>query len=137
MGNIQYWQTELYIKESWANFVRLHLTALEYRALGLPAGDLASMSDYLSIQDWPAQGSSDYSPIFIDLIDDINQGAAPPIAMYPNDTVTGYTPDQLNSFLLSSYGVSSLKANVKANKPTGIIDIQIDNLFKFYENKWL
>lgn len=35
-----------------------------------------------------------------------------------------------------SYGLSSLKSKLKANKPSGVTDTQIDELFKRYEEEW-
>ena len=52
---------------------------------------------------------------------------------YPNDNVTGYTLSTISRNILpDSYGLTSLKNAVKNNKPAGVTDEVIDELFALY-----
>ena len=86
---------------------------------------------------WPTyKNDKAYSPIFIDLIDEYNQMTSKG-SNFPNDQVSGYTMYKLNQILKKTYGLSSLKANLKSSdKPTGVSDTKIDLLFKKYEEIW-
>ena len=80
-------------------------------------------------QDWRIGiGNQDYSSVFIDIVDNFNQ-----FGQYPTpsliDNVTGYTlPGIEENFLKHVYGLSSLRDQLKANKPSGVTDAQIDQL---------
>ena len=92
--------------------------------------DEYSNTEYLI---WPATPLIEYSPIFIDLVDDHNQG----LFSYdrPNDQVKGYTMKYLNDNVLPhAYGLSSLKTTIKANLVSGVTAEQIDLLFELYQN---
>jgi hypothetical protein len=141
MGNIQYWQAEDYIIESWADFVKWHMSMLEYRALGLEQVSLNTLNTILSKQWWPyvQSGSLDidnqpeYSSIFIDLVDDFDQSTANTATItYPTDSVTGYAASKLNEIVLDSYGWLSLTTHLKSNKPVGVTDALIDQLMTRY-----
>lgn len=54
----------------------------------------------------------------------------------PDDDVTGYTMANLSRIVLKSYGLSSLKAELKKNKPFNVSDKDINLLFKKYEEVW-
>lgn len=87
--------------------------------------------------------SNEYSPLFIDLIDDYNQrvllGARYDDFEYANDSVKGYDLATLNNILIKSHGLESLSKNLKKQKPNGVTDSQIDNLInsidKYYDKK--
>lgn len=161
MGNGNFWQATRYICESWADYVSWHLAQLEYSEQAYRFGLPNSIRDIIingirtgdddSKQCWPYLNSGqtsairtnkNHSPIFIDLVDDFNQNIYEhtdingELYIYPNDEVTGYTSTVLNQIVLQSYGVSSLKSKVKSNKPSGVTDKQIDNLFLRYEELW-
>ncbi len=56
----------------------------------------------------------------------------------PNDVVCGYTGSQLSGILNNSaYTLSALKTKVKASKPSGVTDYDIDTLFDVYESNWI
>lgn len=81
--------------------------------------------------------NKEYSPLFIDLVDDFNQKATYNDSKYPNDQLFGYTMSTLNKILKKSYGLSSLKSNLKSgSKPLGVTNAKIDLLFKKYEEIW-
>lgn len=135
MGNIKFWQVSKIIYESWADAVEWALTIKEYEDLGvtIPKYILNEMSKQ---NYWPYSNSDNaYSPLFIDLVDDINQKIIHG-GDRPDDSVSGYTMDKLSRIALKSYSLSSLKSSLKNNKPSGISDEQIDQLFVKYEEVW-
>ena len=72
-------------------------------------------------------GIDNYSSIFIDLIDNHNQNGINGGTI--TDNVTGYSMSGIeNGFLKHVYGYSSLRDQLKANKPSGVSDTQIDEL---------
>jgi hypothetical protein len=135
MGNIQYWQVSKIIYESWADAVEWALTTDEYRILGSRYNNTAAIN-YKHIctnqESWPNVREKEYSPVFIDLVDNSNQRTIRG-SSFPNDMVTGYTMEYINRYILpNSYGISSLYNAVKNNKVTGVNDVQIDELFALY-----
>ena len=136
MGNIQFWQVSKIIYESWADAVEWALTNQEYKELGTTYN--RSVVNNLNKQSWPYAGDSKgYTSLFIDLVDNYNQSTRNTTSRtYPNDNVTGYTMSNLSRNIVpKSYGLSSLKSKLKANKPSGVTDTQIDELFKRYEEE--
>lgn len=119
------------IKESWAVFAGLLVYNKEY---GFFHSNCYAMYEY----NWPTGGSDrHYSPIFLDLYDDENQSLCYPERGLPNDTVTGYSAQTLNSLLNNrSYTLNDLKVRVKACMPIGVTENQVDSLFLTYENYW-
>lgn len=144
MGNIQFWQTAKVIYESWATCVEWALTNDEYHRLG-NVYNVTAAKDYnheTGRQLWRKSNSNwEYSPIFIDLIDDFNQrngGTYFGISLagstnFPNDNITGYTLSYINyNILRDSYGLSSLRNAIKSHKLTGVTDSNVDDLFALY-----
>lgn len=116
------------IYESWADAVEWYLTTHEYSILGSP---------YVHNwkQDWTINNLKDYTPLFIDLVDNRNQRLDHfNSTLYPNDNITGYTMQKLNEILVNIYGLSSLKSALKNNKPIGVTDSQIDEFLLTFEN---
>mgnify|MGYP003589020492 CR=1 FL=1 len=66
----------------------------------------------------------------LDLIDDYNQHFVDGYYVY-DDNISGFNLAQLSNALLKSYGLVSLSANLKINKPSNVTDVQIDNLIDF------
>ncbi len=133
-GAIQFYQVSNNIGESWARAVQWHLGNIEYSNLNhlLTHNKLNNIVSTLAIQDWGSKTQNKaYSPLFIDLVENFNQSIVS--ADYPNDNVTGFTMAQLNNILKKGYGLASLKAELKKNKPSGVTNIQIDQLFLRYE----
>ena len=72
-----------------------------------------------------------YTTLFIDLVDDFNQGINNPAA--PHDVISGYTLLEIQNYLLpNSYGLTSLRTNMKQNKLHNATDGQIDSLLYQY-----
>jgi hypothetical protein len=138
LGNIQYWQVSKIIYESWADAVEWGLSNDEYHKLGILYNSQAGLNynhRYNHHSDWPIyDGDKAYSPIFIDLIDDVNQRTIHlGDTQYPNDIVSGYTLEYINQNILpDSYGITSLKGEVKNHKVLGVTDTAIDELFLLY-----
>jgi len=144
MGNIQFWQTSKVIYESWAQVVEWALTNDEYHKLGIQYNSITAL-DYnheAGKQTWRRnQNNWEYSPVFIDMIDDFNQrnGGINGIIWqqgsldYPNDRITGYTLSYINfNILCNSYGLSSLHEAIKNHKLSGVTDNDVDELFSLY-----
>lgn len=135
LGNIQYWQVSKVVYESWADAVEWALTNDEYHKLGVEYGVVTAQNYnhiYNNHSSWPFVNDKAYSPIFIDLVDNVNQrkkyGSG-----YPNDDISGYTMEYIyKNILEESFGISSLKESVKKHKITGVSDEQIENLFNLY-----
>lgn len=126
MTQIQFWQVDKIIYESWADFVEYAITKIEYDELGVKVG----LEEH---QSWPnVSGDLAYSPLFIDLVDTSNQGATN--SSLPYDELSGYSYNILNVLLLDVYDLSSFKSSLKLWKPYNITDAQIDKFMEVYEN---
>jgi len=85
-------------------------------------------------QRW-SQGSDDYTSIFIDLVDNQNQNGLNGGTIV--DNVSGYSLANIEStFLKHVYGVSSLGNELRAHKPGGVTDAQINQLLNQFEEIW-
>ena len=42
-----------------------------------------------------------------------------------------------SNVLVGAYAIHSLKTNLRANKPAGVTDADLDVLFELYEEKWV
>lgn len=135
-GIIQYGQVSESIRESWAVGVEWFITQKEYKEHGISNYATATYDVSASYpirfgyQYWPINSPKEYSCVFIDLVDSFNQNRIY-FNSYGtstlNDTITGYTLAVIESaFLKHVYGLSSLREKLKANKPAGITDAQID-----------
>lgn len=115
------------IKESWAQFVEGILTQKEYGTYS---------SNYIKVHDsWPEINHPEYTPIFIDLYDDVNQHILNENT--PNDSVSGFSIWQLNIILLNgSTNLSELQDNLTP-LPAGVTTDQINAFILEYENDWV
>ena len=134
---IQYSQVTTFIAESWPVAVEWFLTQMEYRERGIANYGTESYRITASFpldggyQFWDRGISTNYTPIFIDLVDNFNQSSLN--STLPNDNVSGYTLANIEStFLKNVYGLSSLRTALKNNKPAGVTDAQIDLLLSSY-----
>jgi hypothetical protein len=144
LGNIKFWQTSKVIYESWAQAVEWALTNDEYHILGNKY-DNTTAQNYnheRGMQTWMKSHSDwEYSPIFVDIIDNFNQRNSgwnsgtwhSGSTNYPNDRITGYSLSYINNNILhDSYGLSSLRDAVKSHKLTAVTDADVDDLFALY-----
>ena len=69
--------------------------------------------------------------LFIDLVDTYNQSLYD--SSRPNDQISGYEYNVLNVLLFDTYGLASLKSNLKLWKPNTVTDEQIDTFLAKYE----
>lgn len=138
-GVIQYFQVSSQIRESWCTAVQWHLTNLEYRSRGLDdygnetytAPDLRRPHDR-AYQWWTLAYDQEYTSLFINLVDAFNESTTG-VPGRPNDAVSGYTLSSIQStFLKNVYGLSSLASELKAHKPAGVTNAQIDQLISSY-----
>jgi len=132
MTTIQFWQVSSFIKESWSRCVQCILTSHHYQ------NDLGYDNYWHErhVQNWSPQvhgvKAYQYTPLFIDMIDDYNQNAFDPSLC--KDNVSGYTLKEIqNRILGTSYGMHSLRQTLKANLLHGTTEAQIDELVDNYE----
>jgi len=141
----QYPQVENRIAESWALGVQWLVTNMEYREKGVTGyGDwnynpgVLRRPHRFGYQNWslPNATSADYTSLFINLVDNFNeQGQNFPNfgTSTVNDPVAGYDLSIIQSnYLKNIYGLSSMATKLKANKPVGVTDVQIDILLNNY-----
>lgn len=137
VGNIKFLRTANIIRESWAEAVEWALTNDEYNTLGTKYNvGVAKNYDhqYNKHVGWPFVYDRDYSPIFIDLIDKVNQREAKG-PDHPNDLIAHYTISFINHNLLKkSEDIPSLYEEVKNNRMEGVDDFKISELFHLYMN---
>jgi hypothetical protein len=134
VGNIQFWRSTKIIRESWAEAVEWAMTNEEYHELGIKYGISAAKDydhQYNFHAGWPLVDEKDYSPVFIDLIDSINQ-AKEIGPEHPNDLISQYTISYINHHLLNVSDISSLKRELSGNKLDGVDDFKISQLFLLY-----
>ena len=139
-GYIQYSQIIPEIYESWPTAVEWFITQKEYQERGI--GNYATPF-YVVGAGFPIErghqrwrygiNQNYYSCVFIDLIDNFNQAGQYQGFNTLTDNVTGYTMSGIESgFLKYVYGFSSLRDQLKANKPSGVTDAQIDEMINQY-----
>jgi len=135
IGNIKFIQTSKIIRESWAEAVEWAMSNDEYNKLGQKYGNSMAINynhQFYKHNNWPYVDDRDYSPIFIDLVDRINQRVALG-PKYPNDLILQYSLSYINqNILMNSKDISSLREEVKKNKLGGVSDFQIQELFLLY-----
>ncbi|MGE5316454.1 MAG: hypothetical protein ACM3ME_00555 [Chloroflexota bacterium] len=141
-GVIQYSQVSSLIQESWPVAVEWWLTKLEYKNTRgiINYGDYDYSVDVqypnkYAYQYWNKSFSTDYTTLFINLIDNHNELNN----QYGNklgsveDLVYNYTLSGIEQKILKhSYGNSSLSTQLKNNKPSNVTDAQIDILMRYY-----
>lgn len=153
------------ISESWARAVQYYVTKKEYEEHGKDVDEYETyplnggitygivtrylIPKELNVQTWPYEVASlEYSSLIIDLVDYNNQmgyykETSPndkSYRNYPNDNVNGFSLYHIQSVLNDAVSVGSFKTAIKnlnkqyySNKNT---NVQIDSLFKRYEQRW-
>lgn len=140
-GVIQYWQVTGQLQESWPVAIEWFLSHIEYAERGINnygewnyhPGNAPQYPNDQAYQYWTLGLSKDYTTLYINLIDGVNDSNLWFFPGTPNDNVIGYTLPFIESKILKhSYGLSSLGTQLKNNKPAGVTDNQIDQLLSFY-----
>lgn len=140
-GAIQYSQVAPIIQESWPVGIEWWLTKFEYKnTRGVSNyGDwnysvYVGFPHYYAYQYWNKNDNShDYTNLFINLVDSYNDTNMWPASGVANDNVSGYTFASIEANVLKhSYGLTSLKTELKQYKPYGVSDSQIDQLINYY-----
>jgi len=126
------------IQESWATAVEWAITNNEYKRLGYYLNHRNQQYWGLLKTDYSKNMSfMNYSPIFIDLIDNFNQRTLYSGVFqnyeFPDDNVTGFTIAELRGVLRKTFSIADLKKNVKALRTDPTILSNIDKLFETYE----
>jgi hypothetical protein len=141
-GVVQFSQVSETIRESWAIGVEWYITQLEYKEKGIANYAEASYGVNVTyptlygFQFWNKERSASLTSLFIDLVDTNNQkgqkfgnfktGAV-------DDRISGYTFAKLESEILkNSYGLASLRENLKNHKSPEISDSNIDLFLTYF-----
>jgi len=135
--------------ESFATAIQLHITAHEYQPrtnwmYGTPYYSSIFGGGYeplrpipYAFQYWNASISGDYTSLFINLVDNYNELnqqfiLKPSGSIY--DIVSGYTLSGIEDNIIEYCSDwTTMKAALKANKPTGVQDYEIENLVNQYQ----
>lgn len=135
VGNIKFIRTSKLIRESWAEVVEWALTNDEYNTKGKKYGVWSAAKydhQYNKHTCWPNVYDKDYSPIFIDLVDKVNQRESNG-PDHPNDMISQYSVAFLNQRVLkNAEDVKSLKEQISINKLEEVDDYKIGELFHMY-----
>lgn len=118
------------IRESWGVFTAYILFNKEY-------GYLPNIFSFWPNPIDPTSPSTTfifYTPIFVDLYDNYNQHNV--ISNCPTDTVSGYSPYDINLILLLSRDLNALKYNAVQHLPIGVTTDMMNSLFSVYDNYW-
>lgn len=151
MGIVKFRTISDFVCESWAQAVSWVLSNDEYRDMAsrihrLDFLNYTSMLHYDLGWESTTEGTlRDYSPIFIDLIDDVNQKyydkdkygnimKKDRISPYiPDDKVTGFTLKYIQDKILpTSFGASSLKESIRKNKISTVNSTDLETLLSYY-----
>ncbi|MBP5722248.1 MAG: hypothetical protein J6X18_01500 [Bacteroidales bacterium] len=154
IGYLKYQTVHRFVDESWAEAVSWALLNDEYRRMAIKINrwDFQNYTSNLyNDTGWSSSWKENwgdfyfYSPIFIDLIDDVNQRyynindkgvksrTESNRADVPNDNVTGFTLKYIQDNILpTSFGLSSLKESIRKNKIAGISDSDLEGLLSCY-----
>ena len=132
-----YRNTDAMVKESWAIGVAWSFYRLKYpdlvtdEAASYQEIRLQNCPDGIDVVNW---GERKYTPLVIDLIDNYNQRfrVDPGNLDYPIDNVTGYTIRNIEDALVNKRTMNDWRDALKINKPTGVTNAQIDELFLNY-----
>ena len=154
MGLIKFQTTSDFVCESWAEAVEWTLTNDEYQAIARKLGN-ERYYNYTHVignheSNWTYLWETEdhkkyiYSPIFIDLIDDVNQryyGVSENGTKFlraqndnlPDDRVNGYTLSFIQNLILpNAYGLSSLKESIRNHRKLGVLDSDLEALLSSY-----
>ncbi|MHB1277075.1 MAG: hypothetical protein ACYC1Q_01605 [Bacteroidia bacterium] len=123
------------VQESWAVGVAWSFDRLKYgnpqglQGLRLQNAPLINGSQFDVIH-W---GERQYTPVAVDLIDNFDQRSANGgNTDFPVDSVSGYTIRNIEDALIQRRTMDAWRDQLKVNKPTGVTDAQIDQLFGNY-----
>jgi hypothetical protein len=112
--------------ESWAMGVAWVLTRKEY-----PWHNSYAFMTFADMRS-SSFGNYEYTPIIIDLIDDINQGGCCSTTL-PIDLISGYSIKNIEDILSTCSSLQNLRDNLKSNYEIPQ-EAQLDNFFSQYIN---
>jgi hypothetical protein len=119
------------VKESWAVGVAWSFARLKYNnPKTLQDLGLQNHIDGFDVVNW---GERKYTPLAIDLIDNNNQRAnRGGNTDFPIDRVSGYTIRNIEDALVQKTTMNAWRDQLKFNKPAGVTDALLDELFLNY-----
>ena len=131
--------TDKIIRESWPEAVQWYLTKLEYNGLGMLVYDDPNITpDFGDHKQWwtfSNTGENEYyTPLFIDLIDDYNQGDISGSNLSPIEDIKGFTMSQIEKYILpGSSNLSLLNIGLILNRPSNVSSEDLNNYILRYE----
>lgn len=137
LAALSFFTVSFWLQESWAIGVEWWVTKLEYKnTRGIPNyGDwsyLAPVQDpnYRAYQEWTHSYDWKYTNVYINIIDDFNEKA---LFNTTDDNVKGYTLAYIDENMLRHiFTLKTLRKQLKAHKPNGVTDADIDKLLSYY-----
>jgi hypothetical protein len=141
-GVIQFWQVSSQLQESWPVAIEWFLSNKEYAERGIPnygqwnydPTNPPQYPNHFAYQYWTLPGySDDYTSLYINIVDTVNDKFLWTQTGVPDDEVKGYTLPFIEQRILKhSYGHISLMEELMRNKPAGVTDAQIKKLISYY-----
>lgn len=96
-----------------------------------PGANPPGFPNRFGFQNWTLDFDPVSTSLFINLVDDFNDMTAFPGR--PNDQVTGYTLANIEANMLRNcFALGTLSQQLKANRPAGVTEAQIDLLLSAY-----
>lgn len=137
-GNWRYSDTDGMIKEGWACFTGWYVPAKAYIQWGYTGDPWNSNLVGPTRHRWEKSGTENtlYSPLFIDLMDDNNQGVTD--TRKSNDNIKNVPVWVIQDLAFGSYGCASFDGNARrCNIANGYYTQQdYDNYFAAYQKGW-
>lgn len=131
--NLSHWHyrnSSPMVKESWAVGVAWAFARLKYSGvMNLQTLWLQGHPTGFDVIDF---GERKYTPLVIDLIDNFNQRGTSTNLNIPIDRVSGYSIRNIEDALVNKTTMNAWRDQLKTNKPSGVTDAQVDELFQNY-----
>lgn len=143
---LSYQTTDDFIHDGWGEFVGCYLSYLEYGELGDFVMADVSFDNFcistwyngqLNLEEtlkWPTLRRDNYSSLFIDLYDNVNQRLIWGVSLLLDENISGYTPSLLNAIVNQVQDLDDLRSYLKMHKPSNVTDTMIDNFINYYSS---
>lgn len=131
IGRQPYALVEDNITDAWAIAVAYKLCNSYYKKNGASEEQLDAFNKKIAYQSWPKVDNKQYSPLFVDLIDDFNQKEE------INEDIKGYSLPTLQKYLVGVYNFSDIKKKLLSYpKPNGVSTNNLKTYLEIYEKYW-
>ncbi len=138
-GSITFLSVHNRIVESYSDCIEWLMVAKEYRGRGLPNFATPNYTTYgytpiyRAHQSYNLDLGKDYTPVFIDLIDDFNQSTQSWGGNLCEDDVTGFEMKEIEKRLKNIQSFANFITQMQAIKPSGVTNAQVDDLIEQYD----